>query len=87
MNPLVPAQVPSVETLPVGEGAAEETLVDEGLTVDETTGVLEALVEETAGVLEALVEETAGVLEALTEELLGLLLPQFPKADWQPVPQ
>lgn len=59
-----------METLPVGEGAAEEALVDEDLTVEKATGVLEALV-----------EETAGVLEALVEELLGLLLPQFPKAD------
>lgn len=70
-----------METFPVGEGAAEEALVEEA------TGVLEALVEEATGVLEALVEEATGVLDALTEEELGLLLPQFPKADWQPVPQ
>lgn len=66
---LVPPQVPSVETLPVGEGAADDVFVEEIADEDLT------------------VEEDTGVLDGLTEELLGLLLPQFPKPDWQPLPQ
>lgn len=74
MKPLVPAQLPSVDTFPPaeGEGTADEALV-EVLTVDEA----------------ALVDETALVDEALRadEELITPLPPQLPKEDWQPVPQ
>jgi hypothetical protein len=58
--PVVPPQVPSVDTFLVDVGAAEdEVFVEEAAFEDDTALLL----------------------------LLGLLLPQFPYADWQPVPQ
>lgn len=67
MKPLVPAQVPSVETLPPeeGDGLADEALV-EVLIVDE------------APLVEVFTVDEAALAE---EELTTPLPPQFPKAD------
>jgi len=81
VKPLVPPQVPSVETLAPAEadGAAELATVDEAALEELTTGVLETPTEE---------ELTTGVLEAPTEEELTTPLPpQLPNEAWQPVPQ